>query len=201
MDSDTPVTRKPTYPSKTYRRQRCTRRRSDGSPCKRWAVKGLTCCPTHGGRSLRGADSPTYKHGFRSAYMPLNLQKLYVLAMKDPELLRFKQDLAEVEVLLASVHARIKPDRAVPLPVEARIADLINLRRNLLDSEAKRQRDLQLMVPAERVVQMQSYAAQATFEVITAMAKACGVEPDTWLLQVKERYQRMRLPAVVFEGE
>lgn len=29
----------------------CTARKSNGDPCKRWAVKGATVCPSHGGRA------------------------------------------------------------------------------------------------------------------------------------------------------
>lgn len=33
--------------------RRCQAKRSDGEPCQRWAVKGATVCPTHGGSIKR----------------------------------------------------------------------------------------------------------------------------------------------------
>ena len=31
--------------------RKCTAQRTNGTPCKRWAVAGATVCPTHGGRA------------------------------------------------------------------------------------------------------------------------------------------------------
>jgi hypothetical protein len=33
--------------------RRCQARRSDGEPCQRWAIKGATVCPSHGGSIKR----------------------------------------------------------------------------------------------------------------------------------------------------
>jgi hypothetical protein len=43
--------------------RRCGARTRAGAPCKNWSMRGRTRCRMHGGRSLRGIASPTFKHG------------------------------------------------------------------------------------------------------------------------------------------
>jgi len=56
-------------------RPRCgAHARTTGKPCKKVAmVNGR--CRSHGGRSLKGKDSPTYKHGFRTKEVQQLLQE------------------------------------------------------------------------------------------------------------------------------
>ena len=42
--------------------------RGYGEQCKNPAVRGMTKCRNHGGKSLRGIASATYKHGRYSKY-------------------------------------------------------------------------------------------------------------------------------------
>lgn len=57
-----------------------------GERCKQVAVNGTTKCHYHGGKSLRGAASPTFKHGQRSKHMPTQIAARYEASRNDPEL-------------------------------------------------------------------------------------------------------------------
>jgi hypothetical protein len=42
----------------------CGAKSRKGTPCKQPVVPGRSRCHYHGGRSLRGKESATYKHGY-----------------------------------------------------------------------------------------------------------------------------------------
>lgn len=44
-------------PAGTVPSQRCSARRTNGEPCKRWAIVGGTVCATHGGRAPQVKDA------------------------------------------------------------------------------------------------------------------------------------------------
>jgi hypothetical protein len=91
----------------------CTAKsKQSGQQCKRHAVPGGTKCKTHGGASLKGIASATYKHGGRSKYLPANLQTRYQEAVDDPELLNLRTDLALVEARLAQLLERVDTGEA-----------------------------------------------------------------------------------------
>lgn len=58
---------------------RCkARSKQSGDQCKKDAVPGTSVCHIHGGKSLKGMDSPRFKDGSRSRYYPRgNLVELY----------------------------------------------------------------------------------------------------------------------------
>lgn len=57
--------------------KRCgAKTKKDGSPCRRSPVKGSNRCKLHGGLSLKGTDSPTYKHGLYSKYAGDSLKQV-----------------------------------------------------------------------------------------------------------------------------
>lgn len=56
--------------------ERCGAKTRSGGKCKRFAMPNGKC-NLHGGKSLAGVASPTFKDGSRSAYMPKNLAAIY----------------------------------------------------------------------------------------------------------------------------
>lgn len=54
-------------------------------------------CRFHGGESLIGALSPTFKDGSRSRYVPKKLLSTYEGALEDKELMTLRQDVALLE--------------------------------------------------------------------------------------------------------
>ena len=61
-------------------------------------------CYMHGGKSLKGLASPTYKGKGYSRYFPRKkLAEIYVRSYDDPELTRLRKDLALVETRLGEL--------------------------------------------------------------------------------------------------
>jgi len=185
-------------PSKRTRRKKCgAKNKRNGKPCDRWALKGKNRCRQHGGATPTGAALPQFKHGNRATHMPADLQKLVVAASADPDLMRLRNDLAEIEGLLAKLHGSLKPNKAVPYRTEQRILGLLDLRRKTIDSEAKRLRDLHQMIPAERFIRAMQEAATITVEVFRLFAAKVGEPPEVWLAMIRDRYARVSTPAAI----
>lgn len=63
-----------------------------GTPCKKSPmVNGK--CHLHGGKALKGAASPSYKHGRYSKYMPRNLHSMYLEFREDAQRLSLVDEI------------------------------------------------------------------------------------------------------------
>lgn len=81
--------------------RRCTAHsKRTGEPCKNAAVVGRSVCRMHGGQSLAGPASSTFKHGTFSKYLPKRLRERYHHALGDPNLLRQWDAIALVDSLV-----------------------------------------------------------------------------------------------------
>jgi hypothetical protein len=58
---------------------------------------GRTKCRLHGGATPVGADSPHFRHGRRSKYLPTRLLESYHAALNDPNLVSLREDLATAD--------------------------------------------------------------------------------------------------------
>jgi len=118
--------------------KRCTAKsKQSGERCKRAATPGKTVCAFHGGRSLIGINSPTFKHGRYSKHLPKDLIPSYRRARQDGELLSLHDDIAlvnsRVEQLLDNLHDTDSPARQLRL--QAAFADLsLALRSGSVDA-------------------------------------------------------------------
>jgi hypothetical protein len=65
--------------------------------CRRHAMKGRTVCANHGGKSLVGVDSPTFKHGRYSKHLPDQLATRYQEALNDANLICLDDEIALVD--------------------------------------------------------------------------------------------------------
>lgn len=91
--------------------------KSTGNPCKRpagWGTghPGTGRCKLHGGKSLGGIASPTYKTGKYSRYLPDKLANRYEMAVNDPGLLELNHEIALLDSRLASLLERIDTGEA-----------------------------------------------------------------------------------------
>lgn len=76
-------------------------------PCKREAMAGRDCCDFHGGKSLRGIASPSFKTGRYSEHLPTRYLKSFDNAMKDPALTSVREELALCDARQAELLARL----------------------------------------------------------------------------------------------
>lgn len=74
----------------------------------------------HGGKSLKGVASATFKTGRHSKYMPARLLERYNEAAQDPELLNLREDIALIDARLADILLRADDGEAGKLWNDAR---------------------------------------------------------------------------------
>jgi hypothetical protein len=84
----------------------CNGKKSDGSECKRpagWGTDhaGTGRCKLHGGASVKGIESPTYKHGRYSKYAPPTLQE-QIQDLDNYDVLELVDELQTQRALIAS---------------------------------------------------------------------------------------------------
>lgn len=73
-----------------------------GVRCQRPPLSGSLRCHKHGGKSLKGEVSPSYKDGRMSRYSGANrLQQRLDAALADPEYLSLRPELALIDAMLA----------------------------------------------------------------------------------------------------
>jgi len=83
--------------------------------CKRNVKAAGLRCRFHGGKSLSGIASPSYKHGRYSKYLPTHLIDRYQEAVTDPELLALRDEIALVDVRLSELLQRISTGETASL--------------------------------------------------------------------------------------
>lgn len=82
-------------------RMQCTAKsKRSQQRCKRDATRGMQVCNLHGGKSLVGVASPTFKHGRYSSVIPTHLTEQYDQARADPDLLGIRADIELHDTLL-----------------------------------------------------------------------------------------------------
>lgn len=73
----------------------CTaKNKSNGQQCQARAINGTTKCRMHGGASLAGVASPTFKSGRYSKDIPIRLAARYAEALSDPQLMELRAEIA-----------------------------------------------------------------------------------------------------------
>jgi hypothetical protein len=94
----------------------------DGTPCERSPVRGRTRCRVHGGKTLVGSASPTYRTGRYSKYVPERLRERYEAAEDDAELLSLRGEIALTDARLLDLLARVNTGESGQLWAELRRA-------------------------------------------------------------------------------
>lgn len=85
----------------------CGARTRSGGTCRRAPAAGRTRCRLHGGASLAGAASPSFKHGRYSRYLPTRLAEAYEAALADDALIVMRDELGLVDSRLAELIANV----------------------------------------------------------------------------------------------
>lgn len=77
-------------------------------PCRLRVTAEGKRCRLHGGKSLKGAASPSFKTGRYSKYLPDRLIERYMEALQDGELLALRDEVALVDVRITQLQARLE---------------------------------------------------------------------------------------------
>jgi hypothetical protein len=102
---------------------RCTAHsKRTGLPCAQPAAAGRKVCRYHGGKSLRGLASPTWKDGKYSTVLPLGMVEAYERARSDPELIALRDELAVVDARLTALLGDITTGATADLWQDLRVA-------------------------------------------------------------------------------
>lgn len=82
--------------------KKCGAKTRNGSPCQRSPAKGSTRCKLHGGASLKGTDSPTYKHGLYSKFAGESLKDVLIEldGVSSDELIQPEQEIKLMSALI-----------------------------------------------------------------------------------------------------
>lgn len=130
----------------------CTAKsKRSGVQCRKAATPGSTKCHMHGGKSLGGMASPTFKTGRYSKHLPERLAGKYKEAMRDPNLLDLRSEVALLDIRLGELVEALGgnvPDHES----WSAIVDLLESRRKLVDSEHKRMVAMHQMISADRAM-------------------------------------------------
>ncbi len=85
----------------------CGAKTRGGTPCQRAPMPNGRCYQ-HGGKSLAGPASPSFKHGRYSKYLPKNLLPRYEESLADPDLLALNDEIAVVSARGMQLLERLK---------------------------------------------------------------------------------------------
>jgi len=168
-------------------------REDDGTPkrCRRPGTGTGGRCRLHGGASLTGQDAGAFKHGRRSKYLVGAALARYTDALDDPDLLKIRQDAALAESLLTALTATL-PKRGVQSEqLERRILNIVDKRRALIESEARRLVQLQQMVTLAQFMATMKAVAELIREFVT---------DDKQRAEFQRRLQQMLLAQPVTGG-
>lgn len=90
-------------------RPRCTAWNSNhGRQCNKPAMVGKTKCERDGGKTPSGVESPHFKTGAYSKYLPKGLRQDYEAALADPQWLTLRREIAVIDARLAELFRDIE---------------------------------------------------------------------------------------------
>lgn len=113
--------------------------------CKKQAMKGKTVCRNHGGATPSGPASPHWKHGRYSKAMPTGLAEAYKKTMTDPTLLTLGKEIGIAQLRITQLTAEEEPNWE-------EIAFWADVKRKLIQSEARRLNLMEMYVPKAQVM-------------------------------------------------
>lgn len=126
-------------------------------------------CKWHGGANHPGGPShQSWKTGRWSKFLPAGIRERFDEAMADPELLRIKQDMAILDAIITGHQLKIKDGKLPTMPQEKRLLSLIDQRRKLADSEARRQTAMHQSVSLMQFLTVMRVVAEIIRKYVTS---------------------------------
>lgn len=169
MEDTTPQKKRARKPPAKLCGAKTRQKNADGTPklCGRPGNGRGGRCHRHGGKSLAGSDSGTFKHGRRSKYLVGAALERFQDAMADRRLMQIRQDVALVEVLITGLTQRLPKKGLQPVELERRILAAVDRRRALIAEEARRMVQLQQMVTVAQFMATMRAVAEVIREYVT----------------------------------
>lgn len=103
--------RKTNFVEKAMKNQCHAKSKRSGERCKRRASIGKNVCAMHGGKSLKGQESPRFKHGRTSKYLPERLQarfEEFEWQQQRGELLSLQEDIIVTDLRISFLVERLE---------------------------------------------------------------------------------------------
>lgn len=132
-------------------------------------------CRLHGGATPEGMASPNWKHGGRSKHRWLadlpgdqvRLGDRFNAALDDPNLTVLRHAIALNDSMITSYLASLKvKGKALTYVMQKRVHELLDVQRKLVGDEARRQRDLSVMVTQAQFAAFTNQVLQAVFDSV-----------------------------------
>lgn len=156
--------------------------------CQRPGTGAGGRCRLHGGNSLIGSEAGRFKHGRRSKYLVGQPLERFQEAMADKSLMHIRQDVALVETLITAATLKLPKDGRPPTKdQEERLLALVDQRRRLIESEARRMQQLQQMITVAQFTTAMKAVAEVIREFVTDDGKR---------RMAQRRLEQLLLPSV-----
>lgn len=133
-------------------------------------------CRYHGGKSLSGPANAAWKHGGRSVHMPAKAAERFLEGMRDKNLMRLRQDVATVEMLITLLTATLPKAKPPSEKFERRLVNLIDQRRRLIESEHRRLDTLQQSVTLAQFLATMRIVAEVIREFVQEPVQRAEVQ-------------------------
>jgi len=145
----------------------CTCQAFAGRVCTARVLMAAGRCRQHGGANPGGLASSALRTGRWSKHLPAGLSERFQEGLADPFLTQIRQDVALIDAALTEFTERLKAkNRPLTKAQRQTIIDMTEARRKLIESDARRQRELQLLVPVEKVMLLVTALANMVREFV-----------------------------------
>jgi hypothetical protein len=116
--------------------EQCTAKsKTTGERCKQPAVEGRKVCRFHGGLSLQGPESATWKHGkYSKVVMPETLRKHVERLAGDPDALSLRRSVDRIRAMQDELLEAVGEDGAIDSKTRRTLVELIEQERRQVES-------------------------------------------------------------------
>lgn len=152
----------------------CGAKTRSGTPCRMSAMPNGRC-RVHGGMTPSGLAHPNTKTGRYSKDIPTRLAAGYQQALSDPDLLQLNDEIRLTDSLMSELLERFDPSSATH---RRELAELIEQRRRLVESEGKRLTAMQQMITIERALALIGRITEAVLKHVDDPAARQAIARD-----------------------
>ena len=154
---------------------RCGARTRSGGTCRRIAMPNGRC-DMHGGKSLRGIAHPQFRTGQRSRYaLSGALEERYTRHLADLDYIALRDEIALATVAIEDLAAKEERTEGE----ETKLWGLVDLRRRLADTEAKRVKLAQETLTGEQIRAFAAAVLEAVRRHVPERERLAPIQTET----------------------